>query len=251
MSFTFSHPALILPLAYLPARWFSISGLVIGSMVPDFEFFLRMNVQSTYSHTFPGLFLFNLPLGILIAFIYHNIVRDSLFDNLPFLLKSRLSGFKQFNWNSYFKKNWMVIFISLLVGATSHIIWDSFTHWYGYFVKIIPVLRFKIEFFGMQMPVFMILQHLGTIIGGLVILFVIFSLPVNRNVNGGISLMYWFILFLFTIAIIFIRIAGGIENKFYTTLIVTAISAFMISLIVTSLINSRCKLIKCSIKSKF
>ena len=41
MPFTFSHPAAVLPLRLLPRHWFSLTGLVIGSMVPDFEYFLR------------------------------------------------------------------------------------------------------------------------------------------------------------------------------------------------------------------
>jgi hypothetical protein len=53
MPFTFSHPALILPLTRLPKRWVSATGLVIGSIVPDFEKFLKMNDGNTYSHTLP------------------------------------------------------------------------------------------------------------------------------------------------------------------------------------------------------
>ncbi|WP_240482010.1 DUF4184 family protein [Flavobacterium psychrophilum] len=39
MPFTFSHPAIILPLRYLPRQWFSLTGLIIGSLTPDFEYF--------------------------------------------------------------------------------------------------------------------------------------------------------------------------------------------------------------------
>lgn len=104
MPFTFSHPAIILPLTYLPKKWFSLTGLVIGSLTPDFEYFIRMRIKSDYSHTIEGLFWFDLPLGLLIAFIFHNIVRDSLFDNLPTFLNSRISKFKQLKWNEHFKK---------------------------------------------------------------------------------------------------------------------------------------------------
>ena len=116
MPFTFSHPAIVLPLSYLPQRWFSLTGLVVGSVTPDFEYFLHMRIQSDYSHTIDGLFWFDLPLGVLLAFAFHNIVRDMLFDNLPTTLKFRLLTFKQFDWNSLFKKNWPVVLISILVG---------------------------------------------------------------------------------------------------------------------------------------
>jgi hypothetical protein len=54
MPFTFSHPAIILPLKYFKKKWFSLTGLVIGSMTPDFEYFVRMRIQSNYSHTIEG-----------------------------------------------------------------------------------------------------------------------------------------------------------------------------------------------------
>ena len=105
MPFTFSHPAIVLPLKFLPKRWFSLTALVIGSLTPDFEYFIRMKVQSDFSHTFLGIFWFYLPLGILLAFIFHNTVRNSLFDNIPMSLKSRLNRFNEFNWNRYFMSN--------------------------------------------------------------------------------------------------------------------------------------------------
>src|SRR5687768_8866206 len=139
MSFTFSHPALILPLTFLPKRWYSLTGLIAGSITPDFEYFIRMRMKSEYSHTIPGLFWFDLPLGILLAFIFHLMVRNSLFENLPVIIKSRVFKFRQFNWVKYFIRNWPVVILSVLIGAGSHIFWDSFTHTGGYFVKEVPV----------------------------------------------------------------------------------------------------------------
>jgi Domain of unknown function (DUF4184) len=54
-----------------------------------------MKMQSDYSHTLGGLFWFDLPLGLLLAFIFHTIVRNMLDDNLPAVLRSLLSNYKQ------------------------------------------------------------------------------------------------------------------------------------------------------------
>lgn len=59
MPFTFSHPAIVLPLTSLPKRCISVTGFVIGSLTPDFEYFIRMKVKSEYSHTISGLFWFD------------------------------------------------------------------------------------------------------------------------------------------------------------------------------------------------
>jgi len=73
-----------------------------------------MRLQSDYSHALSGIFWFDLPLGILLAFIFHGIARNSLLSNLPAFLASRFSVFQTFNWTKHFKKNWLVIIISIL-----------------------------------------------------------------------------------------------------------------------------------------
>lgn len=235
MPFTFSHPAIILPLTYLPRKWFSLTGLVIGSLTPDFEYFLRMRVKSNYSHTLEGIFWFDLPLALLLAFTFHNIIRNSLFDNLPTFLKSRFSTFKQFDWNRFFYKNWLVLIISILIGTASHLFWDSFTHNHGYFVETIPSLTNTIDLFGEQIPIFKILQHSSTLIGGLLITLAFYKLPTDSSGNKKINLKYWTIFAGLTLTIISIRILSGLEIKQYGNVIVTAISAGIISLILTPL----------------
>ncbi len=236
MPFTFSHPAIILPLTFLPKKWFSLTGLVIGSLTPDFEYFLRMRIKSNYSHTIDGLFWFDIPLGLLLAFVFHNIVRDSLFDNLPLGLKSKFLSFRKFDWNSHFKKNWLVVIISIFIGAVSHIFWDSFTHDHGYFVQTIPNLANTVNIFTLKIPILKILQHSSTLVGGLVIFFAIYKLPSNKTQKENINLKYWAIIFVLTLTITFLRISCGLELKQFGNIIVTAISAVLISLTMTSLL---------------
>ena len=236
MPFTFSHPAIVLPLTFLPRQWISLTGLVIGSLTPDFEYFLRMRIMSNYSHTIDGLFWFDLPLGLLLSFIFHNIVRDSLFDNLPSILKSRFSVFKKFEWNAHFKRNWIVVIISILIGAASHIFWDSFTHEHGYFVQTIPALQNSLDFLGRQIPILKILQHSSTLLGVLVIAYAIYKLPSNNIEKEKKNLKYWAIFAGLTLTIIAARLLSGLELKQYGNVIVTTISAGLISLTITPLL---------------
>ncbi|MFK7000940.1 DUF4184 family protein [Flavobacterium oreochromis] len=239
MPFTFSHPAIVLPLPFFQKKQFSTTGLIIGSMLPDFEYFLRMKIKSTYSHTLEGIFLFDLPLGILLTFIFHNIVRNSLLDNLPAILKSRLSIFIFFNWNKYFKTNIIIVLSSILIGITSHIFWDSFTHQQGYFVKIIPFLTSTIKLLGKKIYIFKILQHLSSITGTLFIFFTLYKLPKNKIKTKNISLKYWAIFITIILVITLTRIVYGMNIKEYGNLIVTNIAALLISLIITPLIINK------------
>lgn len=155
MPFTFSHPALVLPLT----RWLSATGLIIGSLTPDFEYFLRMRIKSDFSHTLGGVFWFDLPLGILLCFIFHNLVRNQLFSNLPLFLRVRLMHFTLFHWNNYFKENWLKVFNSIIIGAFSHILWDSFTHEGGFFIEKISFLSKSFSINNYTIPILKILQH--------------------------------------------------------------------------------------------
>lgn len=233
MPFTFSHPAIILPLKYLPRKWFSLTGLIVSSLTPDFEYFIRMKVQSNYSHTVYGIFWFDLPLVILLSFIFHNIIKDDLFKNLPKNIQSRILVYTEFNWNNYFKRNWIVIIISTLIGIASHLFWDSFTHDHGYFVNKISVLSDSVFLFDKEIPVLKIAQHLSTLIGGIVIMFTILKLPKNNATIYSSNKTYWPLLIIFTTIITLIRLLAIVNYRVYGHIIVSVISAFLISLTLT------------------
>lgn len=243
MPFTFSHPALILPLAFLPRKWFSITGLVTGSLAPDFEYFIRMKIRSEYSHTLAGLVWFDLPMALLIAFVFHNLVRDSLFMNLPGILKSRLLKFTRFRWNRYFKENWVIVIISVTIGASSHLFWDSFTHEHKFFTELFPVLKNNVEFIGVHVPLFKILQHSSTLAGGFVIAFALWMIPAdNRNACTRSDQKYWIIVVCITLAIMLFWLTTGIEDKVFGDIIVSVIAAIMMALIVASVIRRKTNL---------
>jgi Domain of unknown function (DUF4184) len=235
MPFTFSHPALILPSRYLPDRFYSLTGLVIGSMTPDFEYFLRMTVGSIYSHTFWGIFYFDLPVGIVLCFVFHNVVRDQLIDHLPVQLRERFWNLKTFNWNKHFKTSWKIIFISLIVGAASHILWDDFTHPLGYFVKRSSFLRHKIHFMRFQLPVYNIFQGLSSLLGGIIVCIFIWRLskveinflPKKDN--------YWLFVITIMLLVMTIRFLGGLKLAKYGNIIVSMISSFFIAVILSPL----------------
>ena len=237
MPFTFSHPAIVLPLLHKSGRWFSATGLIIGSLTPDFEYFMRMRMDSRISHTFQGLILFDLPLGLLLGFIFHNIVRNKLYDNLPAILQRRVYHYKQFNWNNYFVSHWGIVIVSVLVGSASHLFWDGFTHYRALFVDIIPKLTTKIDFLGLSAPLYRILQHVSSVIGGLAIGFSIMRLPQINTVHARPNPIYWTVIISIAGLITTARLTFPLDQKVFPQIIVTLISATLIALIVTPLLT--------------
>ena len=241
MPFTFSHPAIVLLFKRINPRWISITGLVLGSMVPDFEYFLRMNMRSEYSHTLGGVFLFDLPLCIILSFIFHNIIRNSLIQNLPKFLKARFASYKPFCWNTYFRKNWIIVIVSVLIGVFSHVLWDAFTHWNGYFVQNSLFFNKAVFIFGYSFPMFKILQHASSLLGGIILATVIMIHPKKEMKSERINIYYWVVFVIATFIVVFIKILMGLDYRLYGNLIVTIISAGLLSLIFTSLVWKRKK----------
>ena len=243
MPFTFSHPAIVLPLKKISGKMLSLTGLVIGSVAPDFEYFIRMNVHGYYSHTLSGLFWFDLPLGLLLTFIYHNIVRDQLISNLPEILNRKLSAFKYFDWVAYFKKNWIIVLVSILIGAASHLLWDAFTHDDGYFANKIPFLLREVTVAKMNVEICDILQQLSTLVGGLVVVLAIFSLKNQSLDQSDKKYKYWIWVFSITAVAFIISNLTGVQLHYYTSIItlmvIRIISAFLIGLTVTPLLIGR------------
>ena len=239
MPFTLSHPAIILPLTYLPKKRISLTGLVVGSLTPDFEYFIRMKVRSSYSHTLDGLLWFDLPLGIILTFIFHLIIRNTLFRNLPSFLNERFFTFTQFNWINHFKRNWIVVILSILIGSASHIFWDSFTHDHGYFVENIKFIpNHKVEIIGIIFPIHKIIQHLSTIIGAFVILISILKLPKN-GMSNKINYKYWSLIFVISTIIVLIKVLMGLSINQYGNVLVTGISAVIMALILAPFLIKR------------
>ncbi len=232
MPFTLAHPAIVLPLTYLAKRWYSLTGLVIGSITPDFEYFIRMKVRSNYSHTLKGLFYFDLPVGLLLCFVFHCIVRNPLYKNLPPVLSRRVVSFESVNWIERFKSRWFVILISLIVGAVSHLLWDGFTHSSGYFVQIIPTLENHIAVASFNVPIYKMLQHGSSLIGLCLVMFSIAKLPI-KNEYRAIDYQYWLCVCVITIITIGIRLLIRPNHIVYSDVFVTIISGSILSIILT------------------
>jgi hypothetical protein len=234
MPFTFCHPAIVLPLRYLPKRWISLTGLIIGSMVPDFEYFIRMRVKSIYSHTWVGLFWFDLPLGLIITFVYQILIKDSVILHLPVALNRRFSRFRGVDKQGSFLQYLLIVVLSILIGAASHILWDGFTHPNGYFVTVMPVLSDTIHLGEHHLFVYKVIQHGSSIIGAIVIVLAIYTLPFGNAKRSHHIIRFWVQIIVISIIVLVVRLMAGLSYRQYGDVIVTLITGGFIGLIVTS-----------------
>jgi hypothetical protein len=235
MPFTLSHPAIILPF-FKNKKW-SITGLVIGSMSPDFEFFFRMRTQSEISHTFLGLLLIDLPLAIIVVVVFHGIIKHTLIANSPDFVQNRLVELKNSNWFDYFKKNSGIVLASFFLGAASHFFLDSLTHWDGYIVQRVSFLNDII----FSIPLYEWAQYISSIIGLIAIFLYFYRLPKDVNTGNTVSVVFWITTLFFALIIILLRFTIVEGWNRIADIIIGVISSVVIAITFTSLVFIKLK----------
>ncbi|HEU5291113.1 MAG TPA: DUF4184 family protein [Cyclobacteriaceae bacterium] len=233
MPFTFSHPAIVLPFLKIRKEWVSMSGLIIGTMTPDFEYFLKMKLSGRIGHSIEGMFLFDLPVAFLIAFIFHLLVKKPLINNSPRYFYERLISLRDFDFLAHTRKHFVGFACCVLIGSGSHILWDSFTHPREYYTGKIPFLLTSLSIDGLfSLPLYNLLQHASTAIGAVIILVIFHRQPIEDQENSP-SIIFWIVSLVaaslaFTIRALF-------KFDYLGDIVCTIISAGFIGLIVSSL----------------
>ena len=141
-------------------------------MIPDFESFIRLDEHKIYGHTWAGMFRFDLPLAIVFSFIFHNIIRDPLINNLPVKLGNRFRRYVGFYWNFYFRQHFVMIIFSMLTGIALHLLWDAFTH-----LNLANPDAVDSAIYVGNVQLFKILQDVNSAVGLIIVVVYIYMLP--------------------------------------------------------------------------
>lgn len=250
MPFTFAHPAVVLPFNLAKKRWVSITGLMVGSVVPDFESFIMLKSQSKYSHTLAGMLWLDLPLAIVVCFVVHSLVKNPFINNLPAPLQRKFIRYQSFGWNRYFKRHWKNIFVCIIIGEASHLFLDSFTAQEGYFVQKINFLHKMIPYENRFMAVNSVLHYIISLLGILVLIYAIWQLPsgYKLRIRKPVS-WYWIILLLLTAGLFYLGINYLADDRmkeyaylYIGNYVVTGMSSFLLSLLIVSVLFKKRKM---------
>ncbi len=190
MPFTFSHPAAAIPFIH----WgLVLSALVVGSMAPDLMYFFCLSTRCQFGHTLTGLIIFCIPAGLVVLWAFHTGLKYPLLSFFPISHQERLlpvaNQFRFFPWQRF-----LLIILSLFIGALTHVIWDSFTHSDRWGVQQWSFLNTTlIETTYGALKGYKILQYISTLAGATLLLYLYWrwlKQAPRESINPSIQLTF-------------------------------------------------------------
>lgn len=182
MPFTLSHAGFLIPLHRRLSPPLLVAAMV-GSLVPDFGYFIRRFDLAAIAHSAIGGVLVSLPIGLVLYGVCLWLWQD-----VASLLPQPHRAF----WLTVPRRvdNWIGVAIAILFGAYSHNIADSCTHANGWTVMHIAFLRTPLLTMGGDaIAPYRLLQHGGSILGMAMLLW--FYLQALRQFCAAQGLTLW------------------------------------------------------------
>ncbi|NRQ36779.1 DUF4184 family protein [Nonomuraea sp. NN258] len=161
MPFTPSHVAAVLPFISSPRlrRYADPWALALGAMVPDLPIFLPFLPARENWHTPLGIVTIDLASVLIALALFHGLFRDPLISLLPPVVSGRVASLAPSMREVAARP--LPLVVGGLVGASTHVLWDSFTHsgapelWAPWFaVSVLGVIR-----------LFRLLQYVSSVVG--------------------------------------------------------------------------------------
>lgn len=160
MPFTLAHPAAVLPLR---RTGLPMTAMVAGSMVPDLPVFIGSHDARSFSHSALGVVTIDLVMGMVGLLLWYVLYRRPFVDMAPDWWRTRLPEKVRIG-----PRTWLLAVPAVLVGSTTHVMWDSFTHEDAWGVRHVSALRE--EFLGVAGYEWA--QHVCSVLGLAVVGFV-------------------------------------------------------------------------------
>lgn len=165
MPLTPAHAAAVIPLRQWKAC-FWLSPLVVGSMAPDYAYFIYLPQQyRNVGHSALGLVLFCIPVGLAVLYAYHAFFKRPLVLLMPRILRDKLwPHCGPFPVLPLRRLAWCAALIYL--GAVTHVLWDGVTHDDGWAVREWPQIRAIVfMILGHQVHLYALLQYGSSLLG--------------------------------------------------------------------------------------
>ena len=157
----------VLPL--LRRRGLDATCLVIGAMAPDFQYFVHGQERGEFGHTLLGVWLWGVPVTLVVALLFHAFVKYPLWLVAPRAIAQRTAREAIAPWPA----RWSIgvaasLVASAAIGNYTHLAWDGLTHAAGWGEHLFPRQLDRwvtIPVVGGRMIVYRVLQYVSSLIG--------------------------------------------------------------------------------------
>jgi hypothetical protein len=153
-------------------------------MVPDFGLLLPGSPARFHTHSLPGLFSYCLPMGLAAYALTLALIKPAVMEIVPDGAYARLRAADAAAPPMMSLRSWFYAALAILLGAVTHLLWDTFTHENAAGVRMFPVLNeFAPELDGHTLQLYRWAQY-GSSIIGLVIVIVAVVLWLRHTPSG-------------------------------------------------------------------
>jgi hypothetical protein len=144
-----------------------MSALVVGTMVPDFEYLIRLSPGGGEWHTRVGLLEYCLPAGLATWLIFRTVIGPTLLRLLPPGLGAAVHATVT---PGPTRRLLPGAIVGIALGAVSHDLWDSFTHRDGWVARQLPWLTHRVQLGPHEwVRYFSILQYTSSVLGAVAV----------------------------------------------------------------------------------
>jgi hypothetical protein len=159
MPFTVSHAAAVLPIHRWTHYRLPLTALMIGSMAPDFGYVFSYEASRAWTHSFTGIFTFSLPAGLVVWLFYVAVLEKATITLLSDRWHTRFAHTDAITWPLVARAA-----LAIVLGAATHILWDSFTHRGTFATDALPGLLGPTP--GVAwLPIYHLLHGLSSVVG--------------------------------------------------------------------------------------
>ena len=111
-------------------------------MSPDFEYFLRLSPTGGLGRSPLGLVVWCLPASLLVLSVFHAVLKQPLVSLLRAEHQRRLLPLcTPFRFGP--TGRFLMIVLSIMIGAVSHLAWDAITHHEGWVAHRVRSWRWR------------------------------------------------------------------------------------------------------------
>jgi hypothetical protein len=161
MPLTVSHAAAALPVHWLTRGRLPLVALMLGSMSPDFAYFLPGDAARSSTHSIEAVFTFCWPVALLAWVFYVLVLERPTLALLPEAWRPRFPASDRIS-----PKSLLMASVGVIFGAFTHLVWDAFTHANTAVTHNVPFFHtvlYSSESY--RLTTFRLLQHLSTLLG--------------------------------------------------------------------------------------